>query len=218
MKIRLFDISQQKAAIVIGIAIIISYFLAFFVDDFLLPNFIRPGDTAALARDIKANEMLFGIAVIGYLCILTCDAVVALGLYVIFKPVNKNLALLTAVLRLIYVAFAIFGIFLLTSQIIDVYSYETIKLIGYIFFACHLFVTGYSVFKLGYIPRVLGVLLIAASFCYIIFYVNDLVPEALLLIIMLYMAVGEISLDIWLLLKNAKIHEMIEEKMNTSEE
>jgi len=218
MKIRFFDISQQKAAIVIGIAIIISYFLAFFVDDFLLPNFIRPGDTAALARDIKANEMLFGIAVIGYLSILTCDAAIALGLYIIFKPVNKNLASLTSVLRLIYVAFAVIAIFALISQFIDVYSYETIKLIGYVFFPCHLFVTGYSVFKSGYIPRVLGVLLIVASFCYVIFYVNFLVPEALLLIIMMCMAIGEISLDIWLLLKSAKITEMIEEKMNTSEE
>ena len=202
----------------IGIAIIISYFLAFFFDDFLLPNFIRPGDTAALARDIKANEMLFGIAVIGYLSILTCDAAIALGLYIIFKPVNKNLASLTSVLRLIYVAFAVIAIFALISQFIDVYSYETIKLIGYVFFPCHLFVTGYSVFKSGYIPRVLGVLLIVASFCYIIFYVNFLVPEALLLIIMMCMAIGEISLDIWLLLKSAKITEMIEEKMNTSEE
>jgi hypothetical protein len=32
------------------------------------------------------------------------------------------------------------------------------------------------------------------------------------------MAIGEISLDLWLLLKSAKIPEMIEEKMNTSEE
>ena len=218
MKIRLFDISQQKAAIVIGIAIIISYFLAFFVDDFLLPNFIRPGDTAALARDIKANEMLFGIAVIGYLCILTCDAAVALGLYVIFKPVNKNLALLTAVLRLLYVAFAIFGIFCLVFQVIDVYGYETMKLIAYVFFPCHLFVTGYSVFKSSYIPRVLGAMLIVVSFCYIVFFVDFLLPEVLSLVVMLYMAIGEISLDLWLLLKNAKLQEMIEEKINPTEE
>ena len=205
MKNPIANISQQKAAIVVGIAIIISYFLAFFVDDFLLPNFIRPGDTAALARDIKANEMLFGIAVIGYLCILTCDAAVALGLYVILKPVNKNLAALTAVLRLLYVAFAVISIFALVFQFIDVYSYETIKLIGYIFFTGHLFVTGYSVFKSGYIPRVLGVLLIVASFCYVIFYVNFLVPEALLLIFMLFMIIGELSLSLWLLLKGAKL-------------
>jgi len=215
---RIVDISQQKAAIVVGIAMIISAILAFIVDDFILPNFIRPGDTAALANDIKANEMLFGIAVAVYLIILMCDVSIALGLYVILKPANKNLASLTAVLRVLYVAFAVISIFALVFQFIDVYSYETIKLIGYVFFPCHLFVTGYSVFKSGYIPRVLGVLLIVASFCYVIFYVNFLVPEALLLIIMMCMAIGEISLDIWLLLKSAKITEMIEEKMNTNEE
>jgi len=218
MKKTITDISQRKAAIVVGIGMIISLILAIFVDDFILPNFIRPGDTAALAKGIKANEMLFGIAVVMYLIILTFDGSIALGLYVIFKPVKKNLASLMAVLRLLYVAFAVVGILALIFQFIDVYSYETIKLIGYVFFACHLFVTGYSVFKSGYIPRILGVLLIVASFCYVIFYVNFLVPEALLLIIMVCMATGEISLDIWLLLKSAKIHEMIEEKMNTSEE
>jgi hypothetical protein len=212
------DISQRKAAIVVGMGMIISAILAFIVDDFLLPNFIRPGDTAALARDIKTNEMLFGIATAIYLIILACDTAIALGLYVIFKPANRNLASLTAVLRLLYVTFAIVGILALVLQFINVYSYETIKLIGYIFFACHLFVAGYSAFKSGYIPRILGTLLIVASFCYVIFYVNFLVPEALLLVFMVYMAIGEISLDVWLLLKNAKIAEMIEETMNIIEE
>ena len=195
---------------------IISAILAFIVDDFILPNFIRPGDTAALAKDIKANEILFSTAAVVYLIILFCDVSIALGLYVIFTPVNKNLAMFIAVLRLLYVIFAVIGILALILQFIDVYSYETIKLIGYIFFACHLFVTGYSVFKSSYIPRIFGIFLIIASFCYITFYVNF--PGRLLLIIMLCMALGEMSLDIWLLLKSAKISKMIKEKMNISEE
>ncbi|MBA7606238.1 hypothetical protein ES703_13386 [subsurface metagenome] len=88
----------------------------------------------------------------------------------------------------------------------DVYSYGTIKLIGYIFFTAHVFVLGYSVFKSGYIPRSLGVLLIIASFCYIILlFGNFLVPEALLPIFVVPAAIAELSLGIWLLLKRAKI-------------
>ena len=210
---RFADISQRKAAIVVGIGLIISFFLAFFVDDFILSNLIAPGDTAALANDIKANEMLFSIAVAGYLIILACDAAIALALYVILKPANKSLASLTAVLRLLYTAIMVISVLALVFQFIDVYSYGTIKLwIGYIFFTFHLFVAGYSVFKSGYIPRGLGVLLIIASFCYpILFYVNFLVPEALLLIFMVLAIIGEISLGLWLLLKSAKIPEMIPE-------
>lgn len=214
------NISQRKAAIVVGIGLIISFILAFFVDDFILSNFIRPGDSATLASDIKANEMLFHIAVAVFLIILACDAAIALALYVILKPANKSLASLTAVLRFAYVLIMVISVLALVFQFIDVYSYVTIELwFGYIFFIFHLFVAGYSVFKSGYIPRGLGVLLIIASFCYPIpFYVNFLLPEAILLIFMLCMVIGEISIGLWLLLKSAKLHEMIEEKMNTSEE
>jgi len=217
---RLANISQRKAAIVVGTAFIISLFLAIIVGNFILPNFINPGDTAALANDIKANERLFSIAVIVYLIILALDAAIALALYIVLKPANKILASLSGIFRLLYAAIAVISVFALAFQFIDVYSYETIKLwIGYLFFTCHVFVTGYAVFKSGYIPRVLGILLIIASFCYVMaFYVSFLVPEALLLIFMVFMIIGELSLSLWLLLKNAKISEMIEEKMNTSEE
>ena len=216
MKKIIADISQRKAAIVVGMAMIISAILAFIVDDLILPNFIRPGDIAALAKDIEANVMLFGIAAIIYLMILICDVSISLGLYVIFKPVNKNLAVLTAVLRLLYVAFAVVGLLALAFRIIDVYSYETIKLIGYIFFVGHLFVTGYTVFKAKHIPWIFGVLLIIASFCYVVFFVTF--PESLLLIMMLCMAAGEMSLDIWLLIKSSKLADMLEKTMKTSKE
>lgn len=206
---RITDISPRKAAMVVGIALIAMFFLAIFVDDFVLTNFIGPGDTATLASDIEANWMRFGIAVAGYLIILMLDVAIALALYVILKPANKNLASLTAVLRLLYVATLVISLLALVFHVIDVYSYGTIKLIGYIFFTAHLFVLGYSVFKSGYIPKILGVLLIIASFIYIIvFYANFLVPEALLMILMVPAVIAELSLGIWLLLKRAKMPEM----------
>ena len=182
------------------------FFLAIFIDDFVLSNFIGPGDTATLASDIKANEKLFGIAFAGYLIILMLDVVIALALYVILKPVNKILASLTAVLRLLYAAILVIGLLAIAFQFIDVYGYGTIKLIGYVFFTAHVFVLGYSVFKSEYIPRSLGILLIIASFCYIILLFGDfLVPDVLLPIFVVPAAIAELSLGIWLLWKRAKI-------------
>ncbi len=206
------NISQRIAALMIGIAIITSYILVFLVDDLILPNFVRPGDIYQLAKDIKANKELFGMAVIGYIAVLICDTAVALGLYIIFKPVNKKLAILTTTLRLIYVVFALVGVFSLLFQLIDVHGYEIMKLVGYAFFACHLFVTGCSVLKSSHIPRVFGIMLIVVSFTYIVFFIDFHLPEVLALIIMLYMAIGEISLDLWLLSKNAKLQGMLEER------
>jgi len=212
--LKIDDISKGTAARVVGIALIIMVFLAFLVDELIFSHLIAPGDAAALVNEIKTNESLFGIGVAVYLIILTLDTGIALALYIVLKPSNKNLALLTALLRLIYTAIMIIILLALVFQFIDAYSYGTIKLIGYAFFTGHLFVLGYSVFKSGYIPRGLGVLLMIASFCYVMaFYLSFLVPEALLFIFMVIMVIGELSLGIWLLLKAKNLSEM-----STSEE
>ena len=145
-----------------------------------------------------------------YLIILALDATIALALYIVLKPANRILASLSGLFRLLYTATMVISVLALAFQFINVYSYGTIKLwIGYLFFTCHIFVTGYAVFKSGYIPRVLGVLLIIVSFCYVMaFYVSFFVPEVLLVICMVCMIIGELSLSLWFLLKNAKIPEM----------
>lgn len=186
-------LSTSKAAMVVGIAFISSVLIVTLVDDFLLANFVVPGDTKALASDIEANPRRFGFAVVGYLLVL--------ALYVVLKPANKNLASLTAVLRLLYAFTLIIGVFSLAFQIIDVYGYASIKLVGYILFTLHILVYGYTVLKSGYIPKSLGILLVVASCTYIVFFVDLQLPETLNLMIMLIMLMAELSLSIWLIVK-----------------
>lgn len=201
MKAFIAKISTSKAAVVVGIAFISSILIVTWVDDFLLANFVVPGDIKALTRDIKADGRIFRFAVIGYLLVLILDSIIGLALYVVLKPANKNLASLTAVLRLLYAFTLILGLLALAFQIIDVYDYEAIKLLGYIFFALHIFVLGYTIFKCEYIPKILGVLLVVASFTYIVFYVDFHLSETLGLIIMSTMAFAELLLSIWLIVK-----------------
>ncbi|GAG66478.1 unnamed protein product [marine sediment metagenome] len=217
MKNLITKISQSQAARIVGIAFIISFILAIIVGNFILPNFINPGDTEALANDIEDNEQLLSTAVVGYLLILAFDTAIALGLFILLKPTNRILAFLSGNLRLLYVATMVISVLALTFQFIDVSSYGTIKLIGYLFFTCHIFVTGYTVYISGYIPRIFGVLLMLAFFSYILaFYLSFLVPEALLLIFMLFMIIGELSLSLWLLFKGGKIPELISKKITKS--
>jgi hypothetical protein len=205
MKNFITNLTPSKAAMVVGIAFIISVFIVTLVDDFLLANFVVPGDTDVLASDIEANPRLFGYAIVGYLLVLVLDSIIGLALYVVLKPANKKLASLTAILRLLYAFTLIIGLLVLAFQIIDVYDYASIKLLGYIFFGLHIFVLGYSVFKSGYIPKTLGILLILASFTYIVFFVDLRLPETLQLIIMLTMLMAELSLSIWLIAKRNKM-------------
>ena len=195
------SLSTSKAAMVVGIAFITSVLIVSLVDDVLLANFVVPGDTAALSKDIEANRTLFVFAVVGYLLVLALDSIIGLALYVVLKPANKKFALLTAVLRLLYVCILVSGLLALVFQFIDVYGYASIKLFGYVFFALHIFILGYTVFNSGYIPKIIGILLILASFTYIIFFVDLDLSEFLEVFIMLTMAIAEFSLSIWLLVK-----------------
>jgi len=207
MKNFITNLSISKAAMVVGIAFITSVLIVTLVDDFLLANFVVPGDTKTLASDIEANGRLFGFAVVGYLLVLALDAIIGLALYIVLKPANKNLASLTAVLRLLYAFTLIIGLFALAFQTIDVYDYASIKLLGYLFFALHILVLGYSVFKSAYIPKSLGILLVVASFTYIVFFVDFRLPETLEVIIMSTMAIAELSLSIWLMVKRNSLPE-----------
>jgi hypothetical protein len=205
MKNLIAELSPCNAAMVVGVAFITSVIIVTLIDDILLANFVVPGDTAALARDIETNGKLFGFAVVGYLFVLALDSIIGLALYVVLKPANKNLALLTAVLRLLYVGILVSGLLAMVFQIIDIYGYAKIKLFGYIFFALHIFVLGYSVFKSGYIPKSFGTLLIFASFTYIVFFVDLHLPQILEVIIMLTMAIAEFSLCVWLMVKRNRL-------------
>jgi len=203
---QLTDTSQRKASIVFGVAIIGMFVLAILVDNFILSNFIGPGDVAELATDIEADQTRFGFAVAGYLLILVLDFAIALAVYVIFKPVSKILASITAVFRLLYTAIMVVGVFSLVFQFIGVQSYGNMKLIGYIFFTFHIFMLGFSALKSGYIPKGLGILLIIAFFCYIVLlYGKSIVPEQLLPVIVVPAALAELLLGIWLLVKGGKV-------------
>lgn len=207
MRYLVANLSTSRAALVVGVAFITSVIIVSLVDDLLLANFVVPGDTAALARAIEADGRLLGIAIVGYLLVLLLDSIIGLALFVVLKPANEKLALLTGALRLLYAWVVISGLLALAFQIVDVYGYASIQKLGYIFFALHILVLGYSVFKSGYIPKSLGILLILASFTYAVFFVDLHLPEVLNIIIMLTMAVAELSLSIWLMVKRNSLPE-----------
>jgi hypothetical protein len=96
------DQSKRKAARVAGVAYLIG-FAAVVVAQFRIHDrLIVEHDAAATARNILAHERLFRIGI--GLDLISCAATVVLltALYVILKPVNRNLALLAAFWRFLY--------------------------------------------------------------------------------------------------------------------
>jgi len=223
------DVSLRKAALVAGFGYLIIFIFATYAGIVGM----GPGDSATTASNKMANEVLFRSGIASWLIVLVADVVVAWALYIFLKPVNKSLSLLAAWFRLIFTAIA--GIALLNllialqlskgadyltvftadqlqaQVILFLNAYWDLTLIAWVFFGLHIFLLGYLIFKSGYIPRILGVLLIVASIGYLInSFATFLLPNiansaAILLAVTITPAIiAEFSLTIWLLFKGGK--------------
>ena len=189
---RIADISQRQAALIAGFGLLIMTIFYVFADFFVFQKLIVPGDAATTAKNIIASEMLFRTGIGCILIVLICDVVVAWALYIFLKKVNKYLSLLTAWFRLVYAA--MLGIAMLNFVVVLILLsganymavFETDQLhaqvllylntfydvwgLGLIVFGFHLVALGYLVFKSDYIPKILGILLMAAGLGYLVDY------------------------------------------------
>ena len=139
------------------------------------------GDAAATAQNIMASTGQFRIGYMIDLLAALLFFLAAWALYVLLKPVNKNLALLFLLLNLGGVIIQCSSdLFLVASQMllsgadylsvfrvdqlqalsmVSLYVYKSGFMIAQIFYGAWLFPLGYLVFKSGFIPRILGILL-----------------------------------------------------------
>ena len=102
MIISTIEESQRKAARVAGVACLFTMATVIFANFAIHDRLIVAGNAAETARNIMAHERLFRV---GIACgLIYCAGLVVLltALYVILKPVNRNLALLAACWRLVY--------------------------------------------------------------------------------------------------------------------
>ncbi len=197
---------------------------------------IIPGDATATANNILASESLFRIGFVSDIIVFLCEIVLVVLLYVLFKPVSETLSLAAAFSRLamavvqgINLLNHVFVLLLLSGAgYLAVFKPDQLHALvmlflnahdfgAYIwgaFFSLHLVFLGYLVFKSGYFPRilgvVLGVLLVFASIGYLANSLGKIaVPgnEAISMIAMVFImlgTIGELALALWLLIKGVK--------------
>jgi hypothetical protein len=181
-------VSLKKTARIAGILILIITAIAPFSMMYIPSTLIVPGDATATASNIMASEGLFRLGIVSDSIVFLIEIVIVVLLYVLLKPVNKTLSLIAAFFRLAMTV--IQGINLLnnfnalillsgadylkvfepeqlhTLVLLFLNSHEYVVLIWGLFFGLHLFFLGYLVYKSGYIPKILGVVLIIAFACY----------------------------------------------------
>jgi hypothetical protein len=194
---------------------------------------IVPGDATATVSNIMASEWLFRLGIVGDAVVFLSEIVLIAILYALLKPVSKTLSLAAAFARLAMVVMQgmnllnYFFVLLLVSGagyltvfepdqlhalvLLFLNAYEYVALIWGTFFGLHTLLLGYLVYKSGYFPRILGVLLVLASFGYLIdSFGNFLLPqydELYASTVVLLAIVGELSLTFWLLIKGVNVEQ-----------
>jgi hypothetical protein len=184
------------------------------------------GDAIATANNILASEWLFRIGFVSDILAGVLFLLTAWALYVLLKPVNENIALLFVLLNLSGVAVQcmnmlnLFGAVLLLngSDYLNVFPSDQLQalamfflnlykngfMIAQFFYAAWLFPLGYLVFKSGYLPKILGVILMIECIGWLMYPLQFFLFPAYEVISYLSFAVGfigEFGLALWLLIK-----------------
>jgi len=208
----------------------LAYFATFFLaDNGVHSTAVGSEDAAAIADNIMASEWLFRIGFASFLLAAVFFLLSAWALYVLLRSVNKDLALLFVLLNLGGVAIKCtsllceFAALLLLSgadylkvfqadqlqalAILFLNIYKNGFMIAQIFFGAWLLPLGYLVFKSGFLPRILGILLIIDCFAILIWFFQFFLFPGYEVISTLCLAesfIAEASLCLWLLIKGVK--------------
>ena len=204
---------------------------ALFAEAFVRGRLVVRGDAAATATHILGSETLFRVGLAAEMLVLVADVAIALVLYVLLEPVSRNLSLLAAFLRLTYASVnGAFRLLHLGAAVVlggeaslksfdpeqlNSLAYLAIRLqgLGYgmslIFFGFHCALLGYLIRRSGYLPRLLGTLLVVAGAAYLInsfgYVVAPTFARMLYPWILLPAAPAEWGLGLWLLLKGVDL-------------
>jgi len=92
---------QHTAAKAVGFIYLIAMATSIFAEMYARAPLIVSGDAVRTAMNIVASERLFRIGSVIHLITFASDAMLAVALYVVLRPVNRNLALLAAAWRIV---------------------------------------------------------------------------------------------------------------------
>ena len=103
MTCRTPDASPQSYARIGGLLYLFIIVAALFGEAYVRGNLLATRDPIATANNILGSETLFRVGLAGELLTCVCDVAVALILYVLLKPVSRNLALLAALATIAFI-------------------------------------------------------------------------------------------------------------------
>ena len=212
--------SVRQAGLVAGLGILAMAALSAFGIFYVVEGLVTKGEAATTVADVAASAGLFRWGTASLYAVVVLDVLVAWALLRFFSPVSSGLARLAAWFR-----FAYAGVFMVaigqlagipdlvtSSTYSDVLSAEQIKgqtllktdafddlwMAGLILFGIHLALVGYLAWRSGYVPKVLGVLLVVAGAGYVFDSLASRVLENPPSSVATLTFIGELLLALWL--------------------
>ena len=228
---RTVESSPQLYARIGGALYLIIIVIGLFGEMFVRDKLIVSGDATATAKNIMASESLWRFHIAAELFLLICAIVLLMILFVLLRPVSRELTLLALFFNLVsigleaaatmYLVVALFPLgdaaYLKAFSPEQLYAmaYLPLKSHGYgfsvslLFFGCFCAVIGRVIYKSGFLPRAIGALMQIAGLCYLTDgFALILAPtfaNRLVPAILLPPFVGEASLCLWLLVKGVNV-------------
>jgi Domain of unknown function (DUF4386) len=225
------ETSPQLYARIGGALYLIIIVFGAFAEGFVTNKLVVSGDAAATAQNILASPALWQLGTAGNLIVVLCAAPLLWIEYLLLKPVSKQLVLLAVFLNIVSLAVeAISKLFILLvlpilqkadylkafdAQQLQVLANLALKShdisfnIALIFFGFTCLVNGYLIFKSGYLPKLIGILMQVAGVSYLIgCFVALFAPafaDLIIPAILIPALIGESSYCLWLLVKGVNI-------------
>jgi hypothetical protein len=194
-------------------------------------SIVVPGNAAATAANLRSMEWLWRLGVAGEIVLLVCATALALILYVLLRPVSRDLALAAVFFNL--VCNAIEGgaalslattllpmtnaayVQAFTPEQLDVMAMLAVRShslgfgIALVFFGVECVILGYLLFRSGYMPRSIGVLMQIAGVCYVVnsfaLFLSPPLSSRLFPAILIPALIAEVSFTLWLLVKGVRV-------------
>lgn len=215
---------SRKYAIISGLSLIAMALAAGYAYGYVYSSLVVPDNPALTIENIRSLPDVFLGGVIGWIVIFLLDILVAWGLHQFLKDAHPGISLATALVRVMYawvLGIAILHLFAVADMVQgtptaaqvmhELKAFESLWSQGLILFGVHLFGLGILTLRARDIPNLWGGLLLFAGLCYSgLHLAKELAPMYLGQIVRiemalsLPMALAEIGLAFWLILKGGK--------------
>jgi len=228
---RTIETSPQLYARIGGALYLIIIVLGIFEEAFVRDRLIVSGNAAATAANLRSMESLWRLGIASEFFLLICALALLLILFGLLRPVSRDLALLAVFFNLVSLAveaaitlnlvvalfplgdaaylkaFAPEQLYAMAMLAIRSHSYGFG--VALIFFGCFCLIIGHLIFRSGYLPKAIGVLMQIAGLSYLTdSFTLLLAPNFASRIfpaILIPAFVGETSFCLWLLIKGVNV-------------